>query len=134
MDGPVERLNAPRFESGDPRAHKLLDMASGAVHPRAIRLCYRALGYGRTGIQASKAYQELGMRFEDLGQTQRAIRYYTRSLKVGPPNPWTYFWRGLLYHQQGHRELARNDFEQALALDLWPPECDEARQYLIELS
>ncbi len=97
-------------------------------------MLHRALRYGRRGIQAGKAYQELGMIFEDLGKPQRAITYYTCSLVVGAPNPFTYFWRGQLYFQQGQRGLARRDFEQALELGLWPPECEEAEQYLHALN
>lgn len=123
------------IEFGDQRAKDLIDEADGEFEPReAIKLLHRALRYGKTGIQAGKAYQGLGTRYEELGQLARAIRYYSQSLEVGGPEPFTLFWRGQLFYQRHQWADAKADFEQALALGLWSPEREEAEAYLVELS
>jgi tetratricopeptide (TPR) repeat protein len=91
---------------GDQRAKDLIDKNEGERDPRrAIRRLHRALRYGRSSIQAMKAYLDLGMYYEQLGNTHRAITYYTRAIDLGPsldipPLPELY-WRGLLYYQRG---------------------------------
>jgi tetratricopeptide (TPR) repeat protein len=125
---------------GDQRAHDLIDEALSETNwQRAIELLYRALAYGTTGIEATKAYQLLGMRYEDIGNTNRAILYYTKALETSvredlEPEPFVLFWRGELYYQQGNKSAARQDFEQALAAGLWPPEREMAQQRLAELD
>lgn len=126
-------------EFGDQRAKDLIDAADGELDPkRAIQLLHRALRYGRTGIQASKAYQGLGMRYEELGDTARAIKYYTKAMEAWHPSAILFFWRGELYYQRGQWTEARNDFEQALAFPpgegLVSPEREVAERYLVELN
>jgi hypothetical protein len=119
------------MEFGDQRAKDLIDEAEGEFEPReAIKLLHRALRYGKTGIQAGKAYQGLGTRYEELGQIARAIRYYTQALEVGGPNSFVLFWRGQLLYQRRQWAEAKADFEQALVLGLWSPEREEAEAYL----
>jgi hypothetical protein len=51
------------------RAKDLIDRTDGVRDPLTrITLLHRALRYGRTGIQARKAYQSLGRAYEDLGK------------------------------------------------------------------
>ncbi len=105
-------------EFGDQRAKDLIDSAEGVPdsNPRkAIKLLQKALKYGGMGIQASKAYLGLGMRYEDLGEIVGAIEYYTKSMETLEPFSFAYFWRGRLYYEQGLWDKAQADFEQALS-------------------
>jgi tetratricopeptide (TPR) repeat protein len=125
------------IEFGDQRAKDIIDVAYEEPDPhRAIKLLHRALKYGDTGIQASKAYGELGRLYEDLGDITQAITYYTRAIEVGVPEAYEFFWRGQLFYQLGQWEAARHDFEQALAFEkgFFSPEREQAQCYLAEIE
>jgi tetratricopeptide (TPR) repeat protein len=123
-------------EFGDERAKDLVDMAVEESSPkRAIKLLHQALSYGHTGIQASKAYLELGARYEDLDDTAQAISYYTKSIEAyREPLPMALYWRAKLYYQQKRWVEARNDFERASSLGLFSPEREWTQMYLSKLS
>jgi tetratricopeptide (TPR) repeat protein len=120
---------------GDQQANDLVDLAVGEGNARkAIKLLQKALSYGQTGIQTSKAYLELGNRFADLGDTDQAIACYSQSIEAWrDPLPMAVYWRGELYLQQGRRDEARHDFERVLGLGIWSPEREQAEEYLSQL-
>lgn len=94
----------------------------------------RALRYGQTGIQASKAYMYLGMRYEDLGNTDQAIAHYSQALAAWEPFALLYFWRGQLYYRRQQWPEAKDDLEKAVAGDLSSPEDEQAREYLADID
>jgi tetratricopeptide (TPR) repeat protein len=120
---------------GDSRAHQLIDSADAEMDPRrAIVILRRALQYGHLGIQASKAYQGLGMHYEQLGNKKRALHYYTQAIETGDwDNEWTVFWRGRLYFQQGAWDAAKRDLERAIQLGGESPD-EEAEEYLAQIT
>jgi len=127
---------APSYEEiGDQRADDLVDQAIEEPDADlAISLLNEALRYGNTGIQASKAYMGLAGRYSDLGDTEKAIEHYTKSIEASTqPNAFALYWRGELYYQQRQWARARTDFERALALGLFSPEYEQAQAYLSEL-
>jgi tetratricopeptide (TPR) repeat protein len=135
---PKKEADIP-VELGDQRAHDLIDEADEEFDTqRAIRLLRGALRFGHTGIQASKAYAALAMRYEDLGDKAKAIEYYTKALEAWHPSAIDLFWRGELYYQLGQWDNARSDFEKALAFSaedsLVSPEREQAKGYLVELD
>ncbi|MCA9953400.1 MAG: tetratricopeptide repeat protein [Anaerolineales bacterium] len=123
---------------GDQRASDLIDKADAAYSKRAIKLLQKALTYGTRGIQASKAYFGLGMRYEDMGNIELAIENYSKAIQAYKSFGMVHFWRGRLYYQQQKWIEARADFEKALSFSvengLPSPEKEEARRYLEELS
>lgn len=123
---------------GDQRAKDLIDMTEGIPDSQpeeAIKLLTEALTYGETGIQASKAYLGLGMRYEDLNDIDKAIENYTKSLDANKPFSICLFWRGKLYFQQGKWPEAKSDFKQALELgELVSPEVEQAQDYLKQIQ
>ncbi len=122
-------------EFGDQRAKDLIDEAEGELdHHKAINMLKRALRYGQTGIQASKAYMYLGMRYEDLGDADQAIAHYSQALAAWEPFALLYFWRGQLYYQRGQWPEAKDDLEKAVAGDLSSPEDEQAREYLADID
>lgn len=141
--GFMAQMQAFKEFADEERAKQLIDKNEGETDPRrAIRRLHRALRYGRESIQASKAFRDLGMYHEELGNTSRAIFYYTQAIELGQaldllPIPDLY-WRGQMYAQGGNVKLARADFEQALALDepltLFPEEREFAQRFLAEES
>jgi tetratricopeptide (TPR) repeat protein len=130
-----EHLAPADEEFGDQRAHDLVDQAIEEPDAdRAIRLLQKALRYGETGIQASKAYMELAARYSDLGDTERAIEHYTKSIEASQiPNAMTLYWRGELYYQREEWNKARSDFERAVAIGLFSPEYEQAQECLSKL-
>jgi len=130
-----EHLAPSNEEMGDPRAGDLVDQAMEEPDAdRAIRLLKKALRYGKTGIQASTAYMELGGRYSDRGETKRAIAYYTKSIEASSiPNAFTLYWRGELYYQREEWDKALGDFERAVSIGLHSPEYEQAQEYLTEL-
>ncbi len=128
-------------DMGDERAKDLIDIVDGIPDSnpqKAIKLLRKALGYGETGIQASKAYLGLGMRYEDLGDIDQAIENYSNALTAYEPFGMVHFWRGRLYFQQQKWKEARADFEKALVFPiedgLPSPEKEEAEHYLEKLK
>jgi tetratricopeptide (TPR) repeat protein len=130
------RLQLSREEIGDERAKDLVDMAIEEPDTdTAILLLKKALQYGETGLQASSAYMELGGRYSDLGETEKAIEHYTKSFEAyKEPNAFALYWRGELYYQQEEWDKARSDFERAVAIGLYSPEYEQAQEYLSELG
>jgi tetratricopeptide (TPR) repeat protein len=120
---------------GDSRAHQLIDSADAEMDlRRAIVILHRALKYGHLGIQASKAYQGLGMHYEQLGNKKRALHYCTQAIETGDwDNEWTVFWRGRLYLQQGAWDAAKRDLERAIELGGESPD-EEAEEYLAQIT
>lgn len=123
---------------GDQRASDLIDKADAASSKKAIKLLQKALTYGTMGIQASKAYFGLGMRYEDLGNIELAIENYSKAIQAYKSFGMVHFWRGRLYYQQQKWIEARADFEKALSFSvengLPSPEREEAERYLEELK
>ena len=121
---------------GDSRAEDLLEASRGQPDDgQAIRQLNRALRYGQTGQQASDIYLELGFRYAEMEDLERAIESYTRSTEAAAePNATACFCRGEVYLQQEQWARARQDFERALALGLDSPQREKAVQYLSELQ
>jgi tetratricopeptide (TPR) repeat protein len=104
-------------------------------HKRAINKLNQILKRSTTEIQSSEIYMELGFRYAELGEIPQAIENYTKSLDLAKlPNPLIYFWRGELYYRQKVWDKAIKDFEQALALEIYTPEREQAIQYISELQ
>jgi tetratricopeptide (TPR) repeat protein len=58
----------------------------------------------------------LGHLYKSLGQTQKAIQSFNRSLELGPNEIATLIWLGRLYLEAGQPELAEPMFQRAAAL------------------
>jgi tetratricopeptide (TPR) repeat protein len=126
-------------ELGDQRAKDLIDRAEAEFDTeRAIRLLRGALRFGHTGIQASKAYLYLAMRYEDLDNKAKAVECYTKAMEAWRPSALMLFWRGMLYYQLDQWVEARNDLEHALTFPqeagLGPSERELAERYRVELT
>jgi tetratricopeptide (TPR) repeat protein len=130
-----ERVRPRPGEMADQRADDLVNEAREEPDAdRAISLLKKALRYGKTGIQASSAYMELGARYSDQGQAKKAIAYYTKSIEASEiPNAYALYWRGELYYQQEEWDKALGDFERAVSIGLYSPEYEQAQEYLSEL-
>jgi len=84
----------------------------------AVRRLEKAIAKNMPGIQIPSVYLTLGMRYEDLGETQKAIDSYTKCIELYNDDPFAHLYRGELYYQQGDLDNARLDIEKFLSLDL----------------
>lgn len=104
-------------------------------HKRAISKLKRILDGNPAQDQASVIYLELGFRYAELGEISPAIESYTKSIDLAKmPNPLVYFWRGELYYRQKEWKRAVRDFKQAVELEVYTPEREQALQYISELQ
>jgi tetratricopeptide (TPR) repeat protein len=125
------------------REQRAYDLVDGTVGDedlvRAIQILHLALRYQAAGIQASKAYKELGIKYQALKQERKAIDCYTKAMKVYNPEARLFLWRGELYYKLGEWNKAQHDIKQALNLqsslgDLFKDEQELAEEYLTELA
>jgi tetratricopeptide (TPR) repeat protein len=104
-------------------------------HKRAINKLNRMLKDNASQNQTSQVYMELGFRYAELGEIQQAIENYSKSIDLARlPNALVYFWRGELYYQQKEWSKALKNFEQAIELEIYTPEREQALQYIAELQ
>jgi tetratricopeptide (TPR) repeat protein len=104
-------------------------------HKRVINKINRILKDNPTQSQSSQIYLELGFRFSELGEIPQAIENYTKSIDLAKlPNAFAYFWRGELYYREKEWNKALKDFEQAISLEIYQPEQEQALQYISELK
>jgi tetratricopeptide (TPR) repeat protein len=122
--------------AGDQRVKDRIETSRDeSNHKRAINILNRTLQDSPTQIQASEIYRELGFRYAELGEISQAIENYTKSIELEKlPDPLVYFWRGELYYRQQEWKKAKKDFEQAVELEIYTPEREQASQYISELQ
>ena len=63
------------------------------------------------------AINNLGVLNEKEGQTQKAVEFYTSSIKVHPDNPKAYYHRGSIYGKSGRLSEAISDMDNAIRYD-----------------
>jgi tetratricopeptide (TPR) repeat protein len=83
----------------------------------AVRRLDEAIKNNIPGIQNPAVYLTLGVRYEDLDDTQKAIESYTKAIELYDDDAITHLFRGELYYQQGDYEHARLDIQKALSLE-----------------
>jgi tetratricopeptide (TPR) repeat protein len=122
--------------AGDQRVKDQIEASrDGPSHKRAINKLSRLLKDNPSQIQSSEIYMELGFRYAELGDISQAIENYTKSIELEKlPDPLVYFWRGELYYRQQEWKKAQKDFEQAVELEIYTPEREQALQYISELQ
>lgn len=133
----AQAVQSRHGEVWDQRAKDLVDEALGLEPLEAIPLLRKALRYGRTGVQASRAYFVLGMKYEDMGDDKRAVQAYTKSIRAWQPetpSPIALFWRGQIHYRNRRLSRARSDLESALKNGLTSPEREQAERYLEEIG
>ncbi len=65
------------------------------------------------------------------GAPRRAVRYFSKSLRLHPADVWALNNRGLAYLKAGNHEKARKDFEDALRIE---PGFEQARKNLAGMN
>ena len=63
------------------------------------------------------------------GEARRAVRYFSRALRLHPLDPWALNNRGRAWLERGNPDKARRDFEEALRIE---PGFEPARRNLVE--
>jgi len=129
-------------QSNEEFSQEIDDLIDKAVEDRnagrAVKRLEDAIGMGIPEGQEAAAYQVLGTRYEDLGDSEMAIDSYSKSLDLHPDNPIVWFWRGELLFRNGQHYDAKSDFERALEFQpptaLFSPESEQARDYLKQIG
>ena len=67
--------------------------------------------------QRGEAYKGLGDCYLKKGNIERAIKNYSKEVRINSENKNAYIHRGNLYYQQGAVDLAIADFQKVLSLD-----------------
>lgn len=142
MFGDEAELAPWLFGAREQRAYDLVDGVVGYEDlVRAIQILYLALRYQATGIQAKKAYTELGIKYEALKQERKAIDCYAKAMEIYNPEARLFLWRGELYYKLGEWDKAQEDIEQALNFqsslnwaELYEDERELAEEYLTKLA
>lgn len=81
-------------------------------HEKGVAFCDRAIASGNDltpGVLASM-FHHRGWHYGNLGDTDRALSDYTRSLELNPNNPVTLYNRGKIYEHLGDIHRAKEDF------------------------
>lgn len=104
-------------------------------HKRAINKLNRMLKENPSQDQSSQIFLELGFRYAELGEIEQAIENYSKSIDLAKmPNALVYFWRGELYYRIKQWSNSVKDFEQAIELEIYTPEREQALQYISEMQ
>jgi tetratricopeptide (TPR) repeat protein len=123
------------FDDFNQEADDLIDAAVEDPNPaRAVKRLERAMIRGFPEIQLASAYMVLGTRYEDLGDEEKAIECYTKSLELDAANAIVLFWRGGLRFRRGDYSGAKADLEKTLSIPepsglVWPDR-DTAQEYI----
>jgi tetratricopeptide (TPR) repeat protein len=96
----------------------LVDVANGDFDAAsAVQRLDEAIKKNMPGIQNPSVYMTLGTRYEDLGDTKKAIECYTKAIELYDDEAYTHLFRGELYYQQGDYEHASQDIQKALSIE-----------------
>ncbi|MEA5078247.1 MAG: hypothetical protein VB013_06715 [Anaerolineaceae bacterium] len=100
-------------------ADDLVDAVNESFFPRlAFRRLEKAVKEGRSGFDNPAVYSTMAMYYEDAGDIDKAIEYYTLSLQLYDDDALMHLFRGNLYYQQGEFDLARKDLYKSLSLEM----------------
>lgn len=82
----------------------------------AVKRLEDALTKSMPDFQRAYVYMTLGMKYEDLNNSKKAIENYSKSIELYDGNSYSILYRGELYFQQGNYELAKQDIRKAIGL------------------
>lgn len=116
----------------------LLDSAqSNSFAVIAVHQLEKAINDDVPGIQNPSVFLTLAIRYEDLGETQKAIENYTKSIELYDSGE-VHLYRGELYYQQGDYEKARQDILKFLSFEMpdeiYDFEKNQAYQILLDIQ
>jgi len=119
----AERLARQALEEQGPRANLYELLASIYMAEDRWDLALATLRKGEVLEPDSGAIAfQLGWCLENLGQSQQAEDYYSRSLRLDPSQVEAYSGLGWLYYERGQYDVALVLFEKAHELDADNPE------------
>ena len=85
------------------------------------------LARGQTAVLSETTWGGFGNDLLKTGSYRRAVRFFSKSLRLYPTDVWALNNRGLAYVKLGKQEKAQRDFEAALRID---PGFEQARRNL----
>jgi tetratricopeptide (TPR) repeat protein len=98
------------------RADDWADCAPQGVADKIVASCTAVIDQAaRSKDDLAKAHARRGFQLERLGQKDRALADFTRSVELDPTNPAGYMGRGFYYAQQQDWAKALAEFDQAIA-------------------
>jgi tetratricopeptide (TPR) repeat protein len=85
-------------------------------------------------IKDPDIFFNVGVNFLNAGQTENAIKYFTKAVQVDPKYVDGYFRRALGYLQLGKTAESRADLQKVLELNPQGPQADMARKALEQIK
>jgi tetratricopeptide (TPR) repeat protein len=85
-------------------------------------------------IKDPDVFFNIGANFLNAGQTENAIKYFTKAVQVDPKYVDGYFRRALGYLQLGKTAESRADLQKVLELNPQGPQADMARKALEQIK
>lgn len=109
---------------------------AASTYNKAIEAFNKALEFApndmMTKFSLTAALRSQAECYQHLSEFDLAIADYNRLIEVQPTNAQAVFERGEIYRAAGHRDLAKNDFEQYLKTGKNPSSREQAKTYLDE--
>lgn len=66
---------------------------------------------------SARTYNNLGIAYAEIGETERAIESFDRALRISPAYARAHVGRGIAFHKKGWTERAIEEFRAAIRLD-----------------
>jgi tetratricopeptide (TPR) repeat protein len=96
---------------------KALQLYSDGKYAKAINVFQQAIGYSPTSTAAINAYDYMAKSYQQLGETQKAIDTYKKSIVANSSQDATYTSLANIYYSKGDYSSAVKNYEKAAKLN-----------------
>ncbi|HEX8978988.1 MAG TPA: tetratricopeptide repeat protein [Parasulfuritortus sp.] len=96
---------------------KALQLYSDGKYSKAISVFQQAIGYSPTSTAAINAYDYMAKSYQQLGETNKAIETYKKSIVADPSLDTTHSSLANIYYSQGDYSSAVKQYEKAAKLN-----------------
>lgn len=126
----------PKIEDFSQEVEDIEDQAIESMIPLlAVKRLEEVLTKNMPDFQRASIYMTLGMKYEDLYNTEKAIENYSKSIELYNGNSYPLLYRGELYFREGKYDLAKSDIHKAIGqggLDDYSK--NEGLSYLLQID
>lgn len=137
-DYPSALRDFKEAETIDPQNERIL-YNLGYVH-ELLKQFEPARGYYERSIAANgefvKPYIGLGFFYHNQSDNERAIAYYTKALKIDPQNGEAYYFRAVVFYEQGKKKEAFADMQRSVeqGFEAQSEELEDVRRKILNMD